>query len=84
MNGTKKSNLTSHLRSHPDIFVEVCRENQMIETKRLKLLLECVELVGVNGRPFRCLNDSAIHCMNENVLNELKKAGRELNLRDNI
>lgn len=82
VNGTKRSSLTSHLRIHPDIFVEVCSENPTIETARLKLLLDCVELVGVNGRPFKCLNDSAIHSMNDKLLAELKAAGRDLNLRD--
>lgn len=83
VNCTKRSNLTSHLRIHPDIIVELCRENQSIEAARLKLLLDCIELVGVNGRPFKSLNDSAIHSMNYKLLAELKAAGRDLNLRDN-
>lgn len=82
INGTKGSNLTCHLKIHPDKYADVCGENSLIEHKRLKLLLNCVELVTVNGRAFKCLNDSAIHKMNEGVLTKLKKAGRELDLRD--
>lgn len=82
VNGTKRSNLTSHLRCHPDIFHEAFRENQIIEEARLKLLLDCVELIGVNGRSFKCLTDSSIHSMNQKILRELKENGRELNLRD--
>lgn len=83
VNGTRTHNLTSHLSHvHPEIFSELCRENPTIETERLKLLLDCVELVGVNGRPFRCLTDSAIQSMNEKLLEKLKSEGRDLNLRD--
>lgn len=81
VNGTKKSNLTSHLRSHPNIYSDLEHDNS-IETERLKLLWDCVELVGVNGQAFRCLTDSAIHSMNESLLARLQSAGRDLNLRD--
>lgn len=33
VNGTKGSNLTSHLRSHSEIYTEVIRENPSIEKK---------------------------------------------------
>lgn len=82
VNGTKSSNLTSHLKSHPDAYSDVCSEKSSIEHARLKLLLNCVELVTVNGRAFRCLNDSAIHKMNEDVLAQLQKAGCRLDLQD--
>lgn len=82
INATKKSNLASHIRYHPEIYAEICGQNSTIENKRLKLLLDCVELVSVNGRSFNCLKDSAIQSMNEELLKELKAAGRELNLRD--
>lgn len=82
VNGTKASNLTSHLKTHPEKYVNICSENSSIEYKRLKLLLDCVELVSVNGRAFKCLNDSAIHSMNEELLTELQMAGQRLNLRD--
>lgn len=82
LNGTKRSNLTAHLILHPEIYSVLCNDGPQIEYKRKKLLLNCVELVSVNGRPFRCLNDSAIFSMNEDILSELKSAGRELNLKD--
>lgn len=78
-NGTKQSNLSIHLQNkHPEVLIN----DNSIEYKRKKLLLDCVELVSVNGRAFRCLNDSAILNMNESVLIELKSEGIELNLRD--
>lgn len=82
MNANKPGNLVSHLKCHPDAYRDLCRDDSSIEHKRLKLLLSCVELVTVNGRAFRCLNDSAIHIMNEEILAELKTAGRQLNLHD--
>lgn len=82
VNGTKATNLTSHLKSHPTVYAEIISNKTTIEYQRKKLLLDCVELVGVNGRALKCLNDSTIMSMNEPVLNVLKSAGRELNLRD--
>lgn len=82
VNGTKNSNLVSHLQKHEDVFADLCSEDADIEKKRLNLLLNCVELVTVNGRAFKCLNDSAILSMNEGLLNELKLVGRELKLHD--
>lgn len=80
--GTNNSNLSSHLKVHRDIYLDICSLNESIEYKRKKLFLDCIEVVGVNGRPFRNLNDSGIVSMNEDLLEELKKAGRELNLSD--
>lgn len=56
--------------------------NVSIEEKRLKLLLDCVELVSVNGNTFSLLNDSGLKSMLENTLDELKAAGRGVNLTD--
>ena len=83
INGAKGSNLVAHLGSkHKEIHKIICSGNLSIEYKRLKLLLDCVELVSVNGRCFRNLNDSGILSMNEDVLRELKSAGREFHLND--
>lgn len=82
INGSKLSNLTSHLKVHPSIYHKLVAPDVNIEKKRIKLLLDFVELVTVNGRAFNCLLDSAIISMNEQVLNELKDAGREVNLQD--
>lgn len=82
-NGTKSSNLTTHISTvHKKVYEEICSVNPSIEKKRLKLLLDCIEVVAVNGRPFRHLNDSGILSMNETVLQELKKGGREFFLND--
>lgn len=82
INGTKGSNLTSHLKVHSIVYDELFRTNDSIEYKRHKFLLSCVELVTVNGRAFRCLNDSAIRSMNEDLLREFMIAGREIDLNN--
>lgn len=45
-------------------------------------MLNCVEIVAVNGRAFKYINDSGIIAMNDDVLDELKMAGREVNMDD--
>lgn len=82
VNGTKGSNLTSHLQMHPDIYKELDEQDLALENKRKKFILNCVEIVSVNGRAFRCLTDSGILGMNEDILKEFRIAGREVNLRD--
>lgn len=81
VNGSHTPNLVSHLKSHPSVYADLCSEDSSIEYKRKELLLNCVELIGVNGRPYKCLSDSAIHKMNQDVLDELKSAGRSLDLK---
>lgn len=80
--GTKPSNLASHLKTHSDVYSKLHNSADSIERKRLKLLLDCVQLVTVDGRAFANIYDSAVLCMNERILCELRDAGRELNLRD--
>lgn len=82
--GTQKRNLGSHLQHmHADIYNdEICHNGNSIKFKRQKLLLDCVEMISVNGRAFKCLNDSAILSMNEELLNELHLAGRDVFLKD--
>lgn len=82
VNGTNASNLPSHLQKHDNVYAEICSQDGSIEKKRMNLLLNCVELVTVNGRPFKSLNDSAILSMNEELLNELTFSGREVNLHN--
>lgn len=82
-NGTKLSNLSSHLsHHHPELVGKIRQPNGSIDEKRLKLLLECVESVSVNARPFAHLNDSSLHSMLDDKLSELESAGRKLNLKD--
>lgn len=82
VNGSKKWNLASHLKCHQSVYKELTMAEKTIEYERLKLLLNCVHFVTVNGRPFKALNDSAIIKMNEEKLEELRVNGMEVNLRD--
>lgn len=81
LNGTYHTNLSSHLQQHEEIYAEIYTPNLSIEEKRLKLLLECVEMVTINARSFTHLNDSSLHSMLEEKLDELEAAGRKLNLK---
>lgn len=80
--GTKQSNLVSHLKSHPEVYANLCNDIDSIERKRRKLLLDCVQMVTVDGRSFSHIYDSSVLSMNEQVLNELRNAGRPVNLTD--
>lgn len=80
--GTKGTNLISHLKTHSAIYAELYRADSHIEYKRHKFLLSCVEMVTVNGRAFRSLTDSSIRSMNDDLLQEFIKAGREVDLKD--
>lgn len=83
VNGTKKSNLSRHLkRHHQEVFNCLDDLGESIEKKRAKLLLECVELVTVNGNTFSHLCDSGLISMLDEKLNELAEAGRAVNLTD--
>lgn len=83
INGRKISNLSSHLQQcHREFFESVCKEDDELDLKRKKLLLDCVELVTVNGRPFKSISDSGLISMNEDLLQKLQKAGKEVNLED--
>lgn len=82
INGTKTSNLGEHLKHHGDLYSKIC-ENDLIEKKRVKLLLDCVEFVAVDGNPFSKINGSGLLSMLEKTLNELSQAGRSVNLTDN-
>lgn len=82
INGTKAYNLIPHLQTHKEVYKKVCALDESIEEKRLKLLLDCVELVTVNGQTFTTLNQSGFLSILSNTLNELTVAGRSVNLSD--
>lgn len=82
VNGTNLCNLSSHLQIHPDVFAKIRETNESIEEKRLNLLMDCVEMVAVNGRSFSHLYDSALHSMLRDKLSELESAGRKVYLKD--
>lgn len=82
VNGTKQWNLVNHLQSHKDVYKKICALEKSIEEKRLKLLLDCVELVTVNGQTFTTLNKSGFLSILNETMNELTAAGRGVNLDD--
>lgn len=82
INGTKDSNKWAHLLIHDEVNSKLHNLDESIERKRLKLILDCVEMVAVNGRSFSHLYDSALHSMISETLSELKSAGRQVNLND--
>lgn len=60
-NGTKKSNLSTHLqKKHPETYNRhiIDLEKDHFRLKRMRLLHNCVELVTVNGRSFTHIADS--------------------------
>lgn len=83
LNGTNEANLGAHLRKiHPDVFQNIDDLGDAVEKKRLKLLLDCVELVAVNGNAFNRLLDSGLLSILGKTLKELEAAGKSVNLTD--
>lgn len=83
LNGTYESNLVKHLqKKHTNVFGNIGDNDEQIDKKRLKLLLDCVELVSVNGNAFNRLLDSGLHSILDKTLQELEAAGKALNLKD--
>lgn len=58
INGTKNTNKVSHLGCHKDVYATLHIPEESIERKRLKLIMDCVEMVTVNGRSFSHLAES--------------------------
>lgn len=81
INGTKTSNLNEHLKHHKDLYSAICKDDSIKKT-RIKLLLDCVEFIAVDGNPFSRLNGSGLLSMLEKTLNELQAAGQGVNLKD--
>lgn len=81
-NGNKPHNLAAHLqRAHLQIFDEIYDlKKSSIATKRLKLLQNIVEIVTVNGRPFKYIMDSGFKSIIQSKLDKLKAAGHGINL----
>lgn len=67
---------------HKKIYAEIIPINLSIEEKRFELLMQCVEMVAINGRSFTHLNDSAVQSMVKEKLDEFEAAGRKLNLKN--
>lgn len=85
INGTKEYNLSCHLEHmHRDVYfshVKLTKKESLL-VKRLRILLNAVELVTVNGRPFNALLDSGYQAGIINKLNKLKEAGMEFSFAD--
>lgn len=78
VNGTKTSNLTSHIEHvHSEIFYEKIKliNKEALAVKRIRILLNATEIVTVNGRPFNLLLDSGYKAGIERKLQKLKEAG---------
>lgn len=78
INVTNACNLGSHLKTtHSDLFNEKIADHikEPLPVKRLRLLQNAVEIVGVNGRAFKFLTDSGYIAGIANKLEKLRKAG---------
>lgn len=82
LNGTKKSNLTSHLKVHHNgTYVKMMnKDKDSFAVRRLKLLQHFTEIVAVNGRTFTHLLDSGFKKIIEPKLRKLHEAGYGLNM----
>lgn len=82
-NGKKPHNLVIHLaKRHQHIFELISKRKEPLDVKRLKLLQSLTEIVSINGRPFEYLHDSGFQKIIHSQLEELKVAGKALNLSD--
>lgn len=81
--GNNISNLASHLASkHEQIYEENIGEiEDSIEIQRLKLLQNCVSIVGLGGRPFASLSDHGFQQIIESQLRQFASAGIPLDLK---
>lgn len=80
--GTQKSNLSSHLsHCHSDVYYTEVRSygKEPLAMKRLMILLNAIEIVTINGRPFNALLDSGYLAGIKNKLRKLKDAGMPIN-----
>lgn len=87
LNGSKACNLSNHLKgSHPTIYKEKVTKHikEPLPVKRLRLLQNAVEIVGVNGRPFAYLSDSGYQAGLANKLEKLKNAGMGIDFTKNL
>lgn len=81
INGTKISNLASHLQNkHPDTFCEIVGEIESVQVKRIKLIQNCVSIVALGGRPFKSLMDYGFQQIIGSQLREFEMAGYRLDL----
>lgn len=84
INGTKPSNLASHLKCvHTEMYEKLilCEKNpNYYEMKRVQFLQICTEIVAINKRSFSYLCDTGFRKAMENRLLELKEGNVGINL----
>lgn len=82
INGTKSYNLLSHIQHvHKGLYGNIIEgKNTPLEVQRLELLQNLVEIVTVNGRPFKIIHDSGFMAIIRDVLEKLDAAGYGLSL----
>lgn len=85
LSGTRSYNLASHLQHvHQKEYNEINgKKESPIEVKRIEILHSLVEIVTVNGRPFRSLLDSGFQSLIREDVKRINSAGCSLNLSDN-
>lgn len=86
-NGSKPSNLVSHLKScHSTTYmVQISRKfenpTKKLEVKRFMLLQQCVEMTTINKQPFNDLLKSGFQKMIANKLDKFERNGMKLDLK---
>lgn len=83
ISGSKSYNLASHLQHvHPELYEEIGGRKQIpLHVRQLTLLQNLVEIVAVNGRPFKSLLDSGFQSLIHEDVKRLKMGGYGLNLK---
>lgn len=81
--GNNLTNLGSHLlNKHRDVYVQhIGSVKESIHIKRLKLLQNCVSIVGLDGRPFAALSDHGFQEIISNKISKIQKAGLSIDLK---
>lgn len=79
-NGLKEWNLVKHLQHRHSIVFNDLKQEDTPDVKRLKLLQNCTEIVGINGRTFSHLLDSGFQAVIKGQLDELQASGYGINL----
>lgn len=82
--GNNLINLASHLlHKHEQVYVRnIGAIEDPIEVKRLKLLQNCVSIVGLSGRPFTSLCDYGFQQIVHEQLEQFNKAGISLDIKN--
>lgn len=84
LNGSTRNNLLRHMKVvHKDFYKDFIGTEKNYALEQLKIILQFVEIVTVNGRPFLSLLDSGFEQFYARKLLKLKAAGYPINLNGN-